>query len=93
VILLIPSDRFIPRRRPRTARDELPLRPLLQVLAFWVLLATGGLFAAVAAMEIWAHFALEVTLDRPTTVLMIVMAALSPICISTAMVFWFRLRR
>jgi hypothetical protein len=93
VILLIPSLRFLPRRRPQTARDALPLRSLVELLLFWTLLALGGLFITVAAMELYAHFVMGVPIDRTTKMLMLLMAAAAPVCFAFALRFWARLRR
>lgn len=93
VILLIPSGRFAPRRRPQSARDELPLRPLVEVLAFWSLLALGSLFTTVDVMELYAHFAMRVAIDTPTKLSMVAMAAAAPLCLWFSLRFWARLRR
>ncbi len=93
VILLIPSGRFMPRRRPQSARDELPLRPLVEVLVFWTLLALGALFIMVAAMELYAHFAMGVPIDRTTRLVIVLMTATAPVCLWFALRFWGRLRR
>jgi hypothetical protein len=71
----------------------MPLRPLLEVLTFWMLLALGGLFVTMDAMQLYAGFALGVTLDTPEIAVMAVMGVLAPICFWIALVFWFRLKR
>ena len=71
----------------------MPLRPLLEVVVFWMLLALGGLFVAMDGMQLYAAFALGVAMDAPRIVLIGVMGALAPICFWGALVFWFRLKR
>lgn len=60
MLLLVSAGRFNPRRRPQPAREEMPLRPLLEVLTFWMLLVLGGLFVTMDAMQLYAAVALGV---------------------------------
>lgn len=71
----------------------MPLRPLLEVLAFWMLLVMGALFVTIDAMQLYAAFALGVTLDTPEIVVIVLTGALAPLCFWVALVFWFRLKR
>lgn len=71
----------------------MPLRPLLEVVVFWMLLAMGGLFVAMDGMQLYAAFELGSRLDTPTIVEIAVMGVLAPMCLWGALVFWFRLKR
>lgn len=86
-MLLFFAGPFFERRRRRGhARDEMPLRPLLNVLMFWLLFTTGGLFAALAGAACFAALALHLPLDRLTLVSAVAMAVCSPLCL------WFSVR-
>lgn len=71
----------------------MPLRPLLEVVVFWMLLAMGGLFVAMDGMQLYGTFSLGAPLDTPRIVLVAVMGVLAPVCFWGALVFWFRLKR
>ncbi len=71
----------------------MPLRPLLEVITFWMLLAIGGLFVTIDGMELYGALALGIALDTSKIIAMAVMGALAPICFWSALVFWFRLKR
>lgn len=92
MLLLVAGGWFRRGRRPRCARDPLPLAPLAHLLSFWTLLVTGGLFAMLTAVELVAHFGFGFPLDRITIVLTWVMGILSPLCLRLSYAFWLRLR-
>ena len=93
VLLLVSAGRFEPRRRPQTARDELPIRPLLHVLALWSLLGIGGLFIAIFGLQLYAFFSLGTALDPATRIAMAFMGVSGPICLWSALCFWRKLRQ
>jgi hypothetical protein len=70
----------------------MPLAPLAHLLTFWTLLVTGGLFAMLTVVELFAQFVLGFVLDSTTIVLMSVMGVSSPLCLRLSYGFWLRLR-
>jgi hypothetical protein len=92
-LLLVITDFFRRRRRPRRASDALPMRPLLQVLALWTLLSIGGLMASIAGTGIVAVLAFDVPLDRVSRYALAVLGVAAIVCLWRAVVLWFRLNR
>ena len=94
MLFFVVADFFRRRRRPRGyARDELPTEPLLSVLTLWLLVFFGGCFAAVAISAVVATAMYDIDLDRLSVVVSIVLALLSPVCLSWAVVVWRKLTR
>ena len=87
------GDYFRRRRRPRRPTDDVPSEPIFELVAFWMLLVYGSLFAALAIVGGIAALFFGVEFDRLPTVLMIVFAFVSPLLLRGAMIFWFRMKR
>ncbi|HKO02469.1 MAG TPA: hypothetical protein VJ032_12280 [Thermoanaerobaculia bacterium] len=92
MLLLLVAD-FFRRRRPRRARDEMPVQPLLDVLALWGFLSMGGLMGSIGATAIVAHAFGAVTLDRLTFAAAALLVMCAAICLWRAVILWFRLNR
>jgi hypothetical protein len=58
-----------------------------------MLLAMGGLFVTMDAMQLYAVFALGIALDSGKIAVLTVMGLLAPVCFWAAVVLWFRLKR
>ena len=84
---------FRRRRRARYARDEMPFSPILEIVAFWMLLVFGALFADMAILGLGAAWILGVEWDRTTIVLLWIAGLVSPVCLWMAMVYWWRMTR
>jgi hypothetical protein len=81
------------RPRPRVQRDEMPVRGLLEFVAFAMLLLMGGLSGALAL--IGAFLLLFTDTPRDATIVSIELAftVISPICFFLAVMLWWRLTR
>lgn len=92
-LFVIGDFRFRRRRGPRYARDELPMAPLIQVLAFCGLLGMGGLLGVVALCAAYVRFGMGLALDGPSLAVAGTAAIFSPLCVVAAMRVWFGMRR
>ncbi|HEX8154792.1 MAG TPA: hypothetical protein VF698_16790 [Thermoanaerobaculia bacterium] len=88
----VAGDYFRRKRKPRRPTDDVPSEPIFQLVAFWVLLVYGSLFAALAIVGGIAALFFGVEFDRVPTVLMIAFGAISPVLLWGAMRFWFRMK-
>ena len=84
------------RRRRRTvprASDEVPLQPLIDFVAFWVLLSIGAFCAAIDAFVVLGGSTFGISLDRTMVGGVIALAVVAFVCIERALHFWWRIRR
>jgi uncharacterized membrane protein YfbV (UPF0208 family) len=81
------------RRRPRRARDEMPVRPLLDVLALCALLAMGGLMASISSTALAAYFAGVISFDHRTLAGLVLLGVIAIELLRRAVLLWFRLNR
>jgi uncharacterized membrane protein YfbV (UPF0208 family) len=91
--LFVVTEFFRRRRRPRRARDEMPVRPLLDVLALIAFLAMGGLMASISSTALAAYFAGAIALDRLTLAGLVVLGIIAIELLRRAVLLWFRLNR
>jgi CHASE2 domain-containing sensor protein len=71
--------RFFERHPPRRQTDALPTEPLIEMMAFWSLLALGGLMGSMAfVLDGW---------------LVPVLAVMAVVCLTLSIRFWRRLNR
>jgi hypothetical protein len=84
---------FRRRRRRGYARDEMPFSPILEIVAFWILLVFGALFADMAILGFGAAVVLGLEWDRTTIILLAIAGLISPGCLWMAMVYWWRMTR
>jgi hypothetical protein len=83
-------------RRPRRrgyARDEMPLRPLVDVLLFWVLFVSGCFFAALAGAAAMIRGILDVRLEQNVIVIAFAMGLLAPFCLRRSFRYLWKLTR
>lgn len=92
VLLFIAGDFLRRRRRLRRPTDEVPVRPMVDFVAFWMLLSIGAFSAAIAGFAIWAAAAMSFRLDRLMIGGVVVLALAAVVCIERAFVFWWRIR-
>jgi hypothetical protein len=91
--LFVVTEYFRRRRRPRRARDEMPVQPLLDVLALWAMLSMGSLMASISATALAAYFAGAVAFDGKTIAFLVVLGATAIALLTRAVRLWFRLNR
>jgi hypothetical protein len=94
MLLFVIGAYFRRRRRGlRYSRDELPMAPLIRVLAFCGLLGMGGLLGIVALCAAYVRFVLGLPLDSLSFGVGATAAVFSPVCVFLAMRLWFGMRR
>ena len=93
MILFVVTEFFRRRRRPRRARDEMPVRPLLDVFALCGFLAMGGLMASISSTSLAAYFAGAIVFDRLELVALVILGAIAIELLRRAVLLWFRLNR
>ena len=93
MFLFVVTEFFRRRRRPRRARDEMPVRPLLDVLALCALLAIGGLMASISSTALAAYFAGAIALDRRALAGLVLFGVFAIELLRRAVLLWFRLNR
>ena len=92
VLFFVAGDFFGRRRKQPRPTDEVPLRPLVDFVAFWVLLSIGAFAAAVVGFALYASTRLTLHLDRMMTVGLAALGVVAIVCLERAMHFWWRMR-
>ena len=92
MLLFIAGDFFRRRRKPLRPTDEVPLRPLVDFVSFWVLLSIGAFSTAIVGFVLYASTRLALHLDRAMTAGLVVLSIIAIVCIERALHFWWRIR-
>jgi len=91
MILLINPPRFHRRFTPRRAADSIPVQPLIHVMLYWCCTTFGGLFASVGIVAFLANQIEGIVFERSEILLMVTLAALSPLLFTIAYRSWRKL--
>ena len=77
--------------RPPRPTDEIPVRPLVDVLLYWFCSVFGGLFGSIAAMSLVVRAVEHVAFDRIELLTIGTMAVVAPFLFAIAYRSWRRL--
>jgi hypothetical protein len=92
VLFFIAGDFLRRRRRLSRQTDDVPVLPMVEFLAFWVLLSIGSFCVAIVGFAIWVAASKSFPLDRRMIGGIIALAIVAVVCIERAFVFWWRIR-
>lgn len=93
VWLFVITPEFRRRQQPPRPRDEMPIKPMVDVLLLWVFMTLGGFCGSVGLMAmIGAEFE-DMPLDHPTRVLIVAMTLAAPLFFFGTWTMWRRLNR
>lgn len=92
MLLFVAGEFFQRRRRPPRPTDDVPVEPMLALLAFWSLLGLGGFCGASAAFVVFAGLALGFQVDGWVIAAVVVLTVASVICFERAVVLWRKVR-
>lgn len=93
VILLTVTPSFRRRFRPRRSDDSMPVRPLLDVMLYWLCTAFGGLFGSIGAVALLANAMEGVRFERNELWVIGTMTAIAPALFMVAIRSWRKLNR
>ena len=93
MILFIATPSFRRRFRPRRPSDTIPMRPLVDVMLYWICTAFGGLFGSIGAVAFLASAIEGVRFERDELWVIGVMTALAPALFVIAIRSWRKLNR
>lgn len=77
--------------RPPRQTDEMPVRPLVDVLLYWFCSVFGGLFASIAAMSLAVRVLEHVAFDHSEVITIGSMAVIAPLLFIVAYRSWRKL--
>ncbi|HSP17088.1 MAG TPA: hypothetical protein VLV78_20250 [Thermoanaerobaculia bacterium] len=86
-LVVSPSD----RREFGRQNDEMPVRPLVDVILYWFCSVFGGLFTAVASMALVVRMIQKVEFDRVEALTVAAMLGLAPLMFAVAYHCWRKL--
>ncbi len=92
VIFFVAGNFFNRKKRPKRQTDDVPVRPLVEFVAFWTLLSLGAFCAAISGFALLGGASLGFHLTRALTVAMVAVAIAAIVLIERAFVFWWRMR-
>ncbi len=93
VILFTVTPSFRRRFRPRRSDDSMPVRPLLDVMLYWLCTAFGGLFGSIGAVAFLANAIEGVRFERDELWVIATMTAIAPALFVVAIRSWRKLNR
>jgi len=93
MICFIVTPEYRHHFRPSRQRDEMPIRPLIDVLLYWFCSVFGGLFGAIAAMSLVVRAVENVAFDRIEMLTVGAMAVVAPLLFVVAYRSWRKLNR
>jgi hypothetical protein len=91
MFLFVVTPQFRREFEPSRQNDELPVRPLVDVLLYWFGSVFGGLFAAVATMALVVRVIEQVEFDRMEMMTVAGMLILAPLLFIVAYRSWRKL--
>lgn len=91
MICFIVTPQYRHHFRPPRPTDEIPVRPLVDVLLYWFCSVFGGLFGAIAAMSLVVRAVEHVAFDRIEVLTIGSMALLAPLLFVVAYRSWKKL--
>ncbi len=91
MLLFVVSPQFRREFEPSRQNDELPVRPLVDVLLYWFCSVFGGLFAAVSTMALVVRVIEQVEFDRVEMLTVAAMFGLAPLLFFVAYRSWRKL--
>ena len=91
MLLFVVTPNFRREFEPSRQNDEMPVRPLVDVLLYWFCSVFGGLFAAVSTMALVVRALEQVAFDRIEMMTVAIMLGLSPLMFLVAYRCWRKL--
>lgn len=77
--------------RPPRQNDEIPVRPIVDVLLYWFGSVFGGLFGSIAVMSVVVRAMEHIAFDRMEAITISSMAVLAPLMFIVAYRSWRKL--
>ncbi len=77
--------------RPPRQNDEIPVRPMIDVLLYWFCSIFGGLFGSIAVMSLAVRVIEHIAFDRMEVITIGTMAVLAPLMFFVAYRSWRKL--
>src|SRR5512141_2368883 len=93
MLLRVATPEFRRRQQPPRPRDEMPMKPMVDVLLLWVFMTLGGFCGSVGLMALIAAEFEDMPLDHPTRVLLVAMTVVAPLFFIGTWTMWRRLNR
>ena len=91
MICFIVTPQYRHHFRPPRPTDEIPARPLVDVLLYWFCSVFGGLFGSIAAMSLIVRVVENVAFDRIELLTIGSMAVVTPLLFVVAYRSWRKL--
>ena len=91
MLLFVVTPEFRRRQQPPRPRDEMPMKPMVDVLLLWVFMTLGGFCGSVGLMSFIAAQVEGMPIDHTTRVLIVAMTVAAPLFFFGTWTMWRRL--